>query len=174
MTTIQYPLFTEKHYSTQLRRNASMTLEQRFWSKVRIPDDQDACWLWAAGFDRKGYGTFWVDGRDVGAHRVAWELTNGAIPDGLWVLHGCDNPACVNPAHLWLGTSDDNVQDRNQKGRTAAGESNARHKLNEEEVLAIRMNYRGGKSITELADEHCMSYCAIYMIVNYLSWRHLP
>lgn len=103
------------------------TPEQRiaaFWAKVDKSGGDDACWIWTAFRLRAGYGLFKWYGKDTGAHRVSWELAHGAIPDGLWVLHNCpggDNPACVNPAHLWLGTQQDNTDDMVKKGRSATG-----------------------------------------------------
>jgi len=92
-------------------------LEERFWDKV---DKSDGCWLWTAALNPDGYGRFVVQmspQKVRGAHRVAWELMNGAIPNGLSVLHQCDTPACVNPEHLFLGTQQDNVADMVAKGR---------------------------------------------------------
>ena len=86
----------------------------KFWKKV---DKSGDCWLWMAGKLEKGYGQFWFDGRTHRAHRMAWLLTNGEIPEGMCVLHKCDNPPCVNPSHLWLGTNQDNMDDMNNKGR---------------------------------------------------------
>lgn len=71
-----------------------------------------------------GYGRIYKDGRNVTTHRASWELANGTIPAGLWVLHRCDNPPCVNPAHLFLGTNRDNIADRHAKGRDASGDRN--------------------------------------------------
>ena len=89
----------------------------RFWAKVR---KTDGCWLWTAGtFARRyGYGQFGLNGHPHKAHRLAWEFTNGPIPEGLSVLHHCDNPPCVNPAHLFLGTRGDNTRDMMMKGRS--------------------------------------------------------
>lgn len=91
----------------------------RFWQYVA---KGDGCWLWTAGFGRRGYGKFWVNGHTVGAHRFSYEIAVGPIPDGLFVCHSCDNPPCVNPAHLWLGDALANQRDCKAKGRTATGE----------------------------------------------------
>jgi hypothetical protein len=96
-----------------------MPVEDRFWSKVRR-GGTDECWEWTAGTNDDGYGVIKVDGRDTGAHRIAWVLIarRGPVPDGMVVMHSCDNPPCVNPAHLSLGTVADNNADRHAKGRT--------------------------------------------------------
>lgn len=98
-------------------------IAERFWSKV-AKGAPDTCWEWQASRNNHGYGQFGIaspDGprRMVGAHRVAWELTNGPIPDGQEVCHRCDNPPCCNPADLFLGTQQDNLDDAASKGRTA-------------------------------------------------------
>lgn len=100
----------------------TIELETRFWGKVRVrkggPDD---CWVWTDYIDRGGYGIFSIKHRNKKAHRVAWELVNGPIPDGMLVCHKCDNPRCVRPSHMFLGTTQDNMRDRNSKGRQAKG-----------------------------------------------------
>lgn len=100
-----------------------MTAEERFWSKVDVRGP-DECWLWMRGCGSGGYGQVWREGRNWQAHRVAYEFTRGPIPDGLWVLHRCDVPNCVNPAHLYVGTHKDNVRDRVERGRSATGDRN--------------------------------------------------
>lgn len=86
------------------------------WDSVARRDD--GCWVWLGAKDRDGYGRVMVDGRTMGAHRIAYEESHGPVPDGLVVMHSCDNPSCVNPDHLRVGTQAENIQDRDAKGRT--------------------------------------------------------
>jgi hypothetical protein len=101
---------------------------ERFWDKVQ---KTESCWLWTAYLKRNGYGQFFPRrGHPVYAHRYSYELARGAIPDGLLVLHACDNPRCVNPNHLSLGTQKENLADMRRKGRhpgTWAGREKATH-----------------------------------------------
>ena len=87
---------------------------ERFWSKVK---KEDGCWIWLASRDRMGYGTFGFDGKVQKAHRVSYQLEIGPIPSGAHILHSCDNPPCVNPAHLRAGTRSDNMRDKVERGR---------------------------------------------------------
>lgn len=98
------------------RKGHRVPLADRFWSRVarKGPDD---CWLWTGGLFGFGYGACWYEGRTTQAHRLSWEMAHGPIPDGLAVLHRCDNPPCVNPSHLFLGTLADNTYDMMRKGR---------------------------------------------------------
>jgi hypothetical protein len=86
----------------------------RFWAKV---SKGDGCWIWTGSRNPKGYGRLNTGNRVRLAHAISWELSHGAVPDGLWVLHRCDNPPCVRPDHLWLGTAADNTADMVAKGR---------------------------------------------------------
>lgn len=89
--------------------------DARFWARVA---KGEGCWLWQGSVSPNGYGRLTVDGEVVGAHRFAFELTSGAaVPDGFYVCHRCDNPTCVRPDHLFLGTPKDNVDDMIAKGR---------------------------------------------------------
>jgi hypothetical protein len=89
---------------------------KRFWDKVKIAGPKD-CWEWTAAKDKNGYGFFRFDDKQQKAHRVAWQLEIGPIPDEMHICHVCDNPPCVNPNHLFLGTPKDNMQDKLAKGR---------------------------------------------------------
>lgn len=112
----------------------------RFSSKYFV--DENGCHVWAGNKSKSGYGKFKLkDGTQARAHRVAWEMTNGKIPDGVFVLHKCDVRACVNPDHLFLGTHADNMRDMVRKGRGLSGEMNGRAKLTAEDVLSIRQSH---------------------------------
>lgn len=112
---------------------------ERFWEKVRRGP---GCWLWDAGRNADGYGTFMLRSqRHILAHRMAWRLTRGPIPRGKRVLHECDNPPCVRPAHLKLGTMKDNTADMMARGRRAstAGTRNGRAKLTRAKIRRMRV-----------------------------------
>ena len=154
------------------------SLASRFWHKVenRGPDD---CWEWQAYRDRDGYGHIRMDDlahTDAGAHRVSYELAFGHIPDGMMVCHRCDNPRCVNPEHLFLGTNTDNMRDRSAKGRKAgpAGIKQHNSKLTEEQVKAIRERYAaGGVTMYQLAAEYGVGAGPICNIIHRKSWKHV-
>ena len=93
---------------------------QRFWEKVQ--KKSGGCWTWLGAKNNQGYGNFNVGGKFERAHRIAYCLSIGEVPAGLFVLHHCDNPSCVNPKHLFLGTQKDNMQDCLKKGRFPVGE----------------------------------------------------
>jgi hypothetical protein len=108
---------------------------ERFWSKVQ---KTDGCWSWMANRTIDGYGVLRLGDKNQRVHRIMWELTYGPIPVGLNVLHHCDNPGCVNPEHLFLGSQKDNGEDMSRKGRAPRGERQGGHKLTEAHVRKIR------------------------------------
>jgi hypothetical protein len=153
-------------------------LPERFWAKVeRLSDDE--CWEWKASRFRLGYGSILVDGRNRSAHRISWELTHGTIPEGMHVMHRCDNRACVNPAHLELGSHQDNMRDRGAKGRHSrasrnVGEAHPLSRLTASDVGAIRERYaQGGIRQIDLAAEYGVTRTRISTIVNRRGWRSL-
>lgn len=156
----------------------SIPLSTRFWARVDRPDDATSCWLWRGARKSGGglrYGHLRVNGHDVTAHRLAWELTYGPIPPGLCICHHCDNPICCNPAHLFLGTHADNMQDRERKGRHNAprGERHHRSRLTADQVRAIRAAYAHGMTVPALARQYAMTSTNIRAIVTRETWRHI-
>ncbi len=124
----------------------SIPIEDRFWNKVDV-SSKDKCWSWKSTM-RGLYGSIKsVGGKKVSAHRLAYKLSYGEIPDSQCVLHKCDNPKCVNPSHLFLGTRGDNNRDRARKGRSnpTRGELSVKAKLKDSEVSEIRRLYSTGK-----------------------------
>jgi hypothetical protein len=153
-------------------------ITERFWSHVdRQPD---GCWTWKGGKGR--YNRFsYARGKFAQAHRLAYELTNGPIPPGSLVCHRCDNPACVNPAHLFAGAQTDNMRDMARKGRWRSsvanrpGASNPSAKLTDSQVIEIRQRYKqGGVTQRTLAHEYGLHHSTIHLIVSAKKWKHLP
>lgn len=131
------------------------------------------CWKWTGQLDAWGYGRLKWRGRKALAHRLSWESTRGPVPIGLWVLHRCDTPDCINPMHLFLGTEADNRADMFAKGRQGGprGRANIHAKLTEDQVRAIRSDIR---LHSEIAAEYGVGESAVRKIRNRESWRHLP
>jgi hypothetical protein len=149
------------------------TLEERFWEKVnkRSPDE---CWEWVAT-KRNGYGRMYTSGRLIGAHRVSWRINFGEFPPAdVKVLHKCDNPSCVNPRHLFLGTQQDNVDDMIEKGRHRypIGENVHTNKLTEDEVREIR-KLSSTLSQSSISEKFGVSKGAIKHILRGRSWSWL-
>lgn len=134
----------------------------------------NACWPWTGARSSRGYGTLYAMGTTLAAHRVAFEVATGESPGNLFVLHRCDNPPCCNPAHLFLGTHDDNMRDRDAKGRKvpARGEASGHAKLTEAEVLEIRRR-APGESARSLAEAFRVSRQAVRHVIVRRTWRHI-
>lgn len=148
--------------------------KERFERYV-LPEPNSGCWLWIGSDDNKGYGKFSIKGKTTKAHRASYELYKGCIPIGLHVLHVCDNPICVNPDHLFLGTHSDNMKDRQTKGRNPTfvryGSNNPASKLDYKAIMEIREKYQPRKySIRKLAKEYGVSFQLIQKIVVGKIW----
>lgn len=152
-------------------RKPVIPLGVKFWAKV---DKSQECWEWTASKHFSGYGEIGYLGKKHKAHRISWMIHHGEIPEGLYVLHKCDNPACVNPDHLFLGTHNDNMADKMQKGRCSAlkGESNGESRLTEQQVKEIRALYPSFNQI-KIGKMFNVSNTTISKIVRRESWRHI-
>lgn len=146
---------------------------RRFWSKVEIVDDKNSCWNWNAGCFSDGYGAFYLAGKTRKAQRISWILSHGQLGE-LCVLHKCDNPKCVRPDHLFLGTNVDNMRDKVSKNRTCCGEQHGGSKLSERQVTEIRKKYSNGEyTQVELGNLFKVSNVLISLIVNRKAWKHV-
>ncbi len=142
----------------------------RFTSKyLEVPS---GCWEWQAYKNAQGYGKFGIDRKVKLAHRVSYELKHGELSDTICVLHKCDNPSCVNPDHLFLGTRGDNIRDCISKGRgdRVSGENHYKAKLSTEDVRLIRQSSKTG---VELAKIFGVTHQTIYLIKQNKIWKKL-
>jgi hypothetical protein len=168
-------IMAEKDTTSNLRKLQGKT-EQRFWKKV---DKSGDCWEWTACKNESGYGRFWFNGKKQYAHRVSWQLENGSISDVMFCCHICDNPGCVNPGHLFIGTNADNMADKVAKGRQSRGyqhgknirgEKHGSARLAEADVISIRADSRPLKKI---ASDFGVSRALICLIKNRKRWAHV-
>ena len=153
------------------RHHAIRPLAERFWEKVCKSADPNGCWEWTARINTYGYGQFNVSKRvPIHAHRMAWILTNGPIPEGLYACHKCDNRRCVRPDHLFIGTATDNNRDMVAKGRcTSCGWKGVAHpnaKMSTEQVREVRARYAAGESAPTLARAFGMNRQSMWQIVT--------
>lgn len=173
-------------------KKSTLSIEDRFWSKVDKSGGPDACWEWMAGRSGSGYGAFQISThKQVKPHRLSYEMCVGPIPAGMDILHHCDNRLCVNPRHLFPGTDLDNARDRSRKGRnnTPAGDRHPSHRhpelirrgeetsnarLTREQVIEIRRRYLAG-GITHLAlgREYGISAIHVGQLVRRERWAHV-
>jgi hypothetical protein len=157
------------------------SLADRFWSKVDkngpvLRPELGRCWVWTAATNEHGYGVMRPSGKRSGptvkAHRVSAELAGMGI-DGVKVLHSCDNPPCVNPAHLRVGTMKENSRDSVTRDRHARGSRSGAAKLTESSVIEIRRRASEGELVRKLAVEYGVSPRTVYGVVARTGWRHV-
>lgn len=142
-----------------------------FWNKINIQSKEE-CWNWGGCKIKTGYGCVMLNGKIEKAHRVSYYLKHGDIPEDMYVCHTCDNPSCVNPDHLFVGTQKDNMQDMISKGRACdrKGTANPKNKFTEEQVIAIRNDDR---PYSQIAKDYNTNKSRISEIKLYKTWRHL-
>lgn len=142
-----------------------------FMAKVRKAES--GCWLWVGAHNQAGYGlATWEGKKNQTAHRLSYRIHKGEIPEGLLVLHKCDTPPCVNPEHLFLGTKQDNADDKVAKGRQRAGEPLKRFKP--DQVQAIRKRKAEGLTLEQVAAEFDTNYLTVWLICQRRVWKNVP
>lgn len=140
----------------------------RFWEKVNKKGESE-CWNWLSAKNISEYGQIEYNGNTIPSHRISWMIHNGEIPKDLYVLHRCNNPKCVNPKHLYIGTQNDNMKQMVNDGRSCYGERHWCSKLNWDTVNKIREEYANDKNVTihGLSDRYRMSTTAMtYIVLN--------
>lgn len=144
---------------------------KRFWINVK---KTDSCWLWQ-GATREGYGRMHIGYKHRSVHRFSWEIHKGKIPKGIYVLHSCDTPPCVNPSHLWLGTYADNNRDRSNKGRNnhVTGSKCPTAKLTDDKVRKIITLRKNGMSYQKIAKKYHVDTRAIWQIFIGKTWKQV-
>jgi hypothetical protein len=142
----------------------------RFWKHV----DKNICWIWTRARSQAGYGILTINYEVLYAHRLSWEFVNGDIPDGMVIMHNCDNPACVNPEHLQLGTQKDNLQDMWKKNRGSCGENHICAKITNEDVYKIRrLSENENLTRKEIGNMFGLSRQAVTDIIYRRTWKHI-
>ena len=160
-------------------KQGHQSITDKFWSRVNkngsIPEhcpELGNCWEWMGAYTSK-YGSFTNGlGNRTRAHKASWLINNGNIPDGLWVLHKCDNPKCVRPEHLFIGTAKENTEDMNKKARGSYGENRPASKLTWNDVDEIRLKHSNGQAIRSLAREYNVSQRAMQAVVRKENWKY--
>lgn len=147
-------------------------------TKERIEDcvqivSESGCWVWTGSINNYGYGELTSHKKRYAAHRVSYSLYKGDIPDGLLVCHTCDNPCCVNPNHLFLGTPKQNQQDMKRKRRSTIGNTNPQAKLTEDDVATIRKLHRNGLMQKDIAEKFAVTRSCICVILKGKTWKHV-
>lgn len=156
------------------RTTKKRPLAERFWEKVDKSGGPDSCWHWL-GSQPQGYGRIRGEDRNLPqlvATHVSWEMVNGAIPPGMVVCHRCDNPPCVNPAHLFIGTMKDNTRDMVAKTRHCHGERYPHHKITDAQAEEIRKLKAEGVTYDALEKQFGISRAPLHRIVTGTSWGH--
>lgn len=163
------PICFGRDYSK--KHNSINVIVKRFWVNVK---KTNKCWEWQLGKDKNGYGIFTIKGHSYKAHRISYQIINGKIPEKMCILHKCDNPLCVRPDHLFLGTLADNSIDMVMKGRSLFGEKNRKSKLKDSDILKIRSIYNKNKiTQTEIANIFNVTQSMIGFIVRKENWIHI-
>jgi hypothetical protein len=145
--------------------------EKRFWKYV---EKTPTCWIWVGGITGAGYGAFRDKNRTyISAHKFSWKYHFGEIEKGKELCHRCDNPPCVNPNHLWLGTAKENAEDSCAKNRRSHGMGRPLHKLKNENIPEIKNLYKSGMSQKCIGEKFSVSQNTIWCVVNNMTWKNI-
>lgn len=159
---------------SELRKIKNFTIKEsdkkRFVEKIH---KTDYCWVWLRYKLPKGYGVFYLNNNAILAHRFSYLYHFGNLPQNLDVLHHCDNPSCVNPTHLFLGTNQDNINDKVAKGRQRKGGDIPSAKITEKEVIEIRERARNGENSSSITNDYPVSPRNIRFIIQRKTWKHI-
>jgi len=148
--------------------------QKRLWPHIK-QSGVNQCWEWKRAKTKAGYGLLTINYKNYYAHRLAWELSNNRkVPSGMFVCHTCDNPACCNPSHLFIGTQEDNLQDAKEKRRMPHGEGHHSANLTGEDIRAIR-NFAYGSELTrqQIADRFGIARTTVNDIIHGRTWTHV-
>lgn len=145
-------------------------LRARKFLDYAIPEPNSGCWLWTGHLGSDGYPRLFWDRHHQRGNRISYEMHKGPIPAGLFVCHKCDTPSCVNPDHLFLGTSEDNFADMRRKKRNPRGTASGSAKLTDQQVLEIRLDNR---TVTEISADYAVTAVLIGKIKRREIWQHL-
>lgn len=159
----------------QKRANDIEAIKKRFMKYVELAEN--GCWIWiGARQGASGYGQFWLYGKREQAHRASYIIFKGPIPDGLDILHGCDDRACVAPECIRAGTPKENISDAAKRGRLAIGSRNGMATLTEKQIGEMRAEYVEGRrgEWTRLANKYCVTVANVGYIVTGKTWKHVP
>lgn len=148
---------------------------ERFFRNISFSSHVQDCWIWEGLKNKGGYGRIVVNQKEIPAHRYSYILHKGSIPPKHFVCHHCDNPSCVNPEHLFMGTPSENSRDRHKKGmhRDDTGSKHPMALLDEEKVQTIRLLLKDGKQGSILAKKFGVSSACIYSIKSRKTWKHI-
>lgn len=175
--------YCSKHYQLMRRRGnivpratrpSGLSLEDAFrWHMPGVPPSE-GCWDWSGYRDEHGYGTMTFERKGLRANVVSYTIHSGPVPSGMMVLHSCDYPPCVSPFHLSLGTCQDNATDRKERGRQVRGKFQHLAKLNDDQVVAIRLLGRNGVVQEKIAELYGVGQSTISSILRRETWKHIP
>lgn len=161
------------HLYAGTAREAASAIRYTEASVWKMVEKSEGCWEWTGRKESSGYGRVYYGDRKHRAHRLVWEFVNGPIPTGMLVCHKCDNRLCCRPDHLFLGTTQENAQDKINKERQARGEEMGAARLTVPDVIKIRRLHAEGMSTRALAEEYGVDYCTVRDAILHVTWKHV-